>query len=77
MSRISIYVENMFAGQSMIFNFLSFSNKLRLGGRNIDCLYVTTNFLMNVHTCFYGNQMTAALGMYLPTLAELLGRTVS
>ncbi len=55
MSRIRIYVENMFAGQSTIFNFLSFGTKLRLGGRNIDRLYVTANFLMNVRACFYGN----------------------
>jgi hypothetical protein len=76
MSRIRIYVENMFAGQSTIFNFLSFGNKLRLGGRNIDRLYVTANFPMNVRTCFYGNQMTAASGMYPPALADLLGRAV-
>ena len=73
MSRIRIYVENMFAGQSTILNFLSFG-KLRLGGRNIDRLYVTANFLLNVRNCFYGNQMTAASGMYPPTLAELLAR---
>jgi hypothetical protein len=74
MSRIRIYVENMFAGQSIIFNFLSFGSKLRLGGRNIDRFYVTANSIMNVRTCFYGNQMTAASGKYPPTLAELLAR---
>jgi hypothetical protein len=59
-SRIRIYVENMFACQSTIFDFLSFGSKLRLGWRNIDRLYVTANFIMNVRTCFYGNQKTAA-----------------
>ena len=74
MSRIRIYIENMFAGQATIFNFLSFSKHLRLGGRNIDRLYVTANFLMNVRTCFYGNQMTIASGMRPPELEDLLRR---
>ena len=35
---------------------------------NIDRLYVTANVLMNVHTCFYWNQMTFASVMCLPVL---------
>jgi hypothetical protein len=76
MSRIRICVENMFAGHSTIFNFLSFGNKPRLGGSNIDWLYVTATFLMNLRTWFYGNPMTAASRMYPPTLAELFARAV-
>ena len=74
MSRIRIYIENMFAGQSTIFNFLSFGKHLRLGGRNVDRLCVTANFLMTVCTCFYGNRMTIASGMRPPLLEELLRR---
>jgi hypothetical protein len=71
MSRIRICVENMFAGHSTVFNFLSFGNKPLLGGSNI-----TATFLMNLRTWFYGNPMTAASRMYPPTLAELFARAV-
>ncbi len=39
----------------IFFNFFSYGQRLHLGGRNIDRLYVTTNFLMDVRCGFYGN----------------------
>ena len=36
---------------------------------NTDRLYVTANFLMNMHTCFYWNQMTVA-SVICPLLLE-------
>ena len=38
---------------------------------DINWLYVTANLLMNVHTCFYWNQMTVASVMCLPVLEDL------
>ena len=38
----------------------------------IDLLYVTANFLINVRTCFYWNQMTVTSVMYPPVLEDLL-----
>ena len=37
-----------------------------------DQLYVTANFLMNVHTCFYWNQMTVTSVVCQPVLEDLL-----
>ena len=39
---------------------------------DFDRLYVTANFLMNVRTCFYWNQMTVASVMCPPVLEDLL-----
>ena len=39
---------------------------------DIDRLYVAANFLMNVRTCFYWNQMTVASVMCPPVLEDLL-----
>jgi hypothetical protein len=65
---VRIHIENAFAGQHNIFNFLSFKKSLKLGARPVDRMYVVANFLMNVITSFYGNQFTSATGMSPPTL---------
>ena len=74
MSRVRILVENMFAGTSNIFNFLSYHGGLTIGGRDIHKIYMVANFLMNVRTCYFGNQMTAATGIFPPTVDDLLAR---
>ena len=77
MSRIRIHIENAFAGQGNVFNFLGFSKGLRLGGRNMERLYIVATFLMNVRTTFYGNQFTHALNHELTmTVEELLSMAV-
>jgi hypothetical protein len=74
MSRVRILVENLFAGTSNIFNFLSFHSQFKLGGRDIHKAYVVATFVMNVRCCYYGNQMTSASGLRPPTVEELLYR---
>jgi hypothetical protein len=61
MVRIRILIENAFAGQHQVFNFLSFKHKLFPGGRNIDRLYTVASFMMNVYTTYYGSRFTAAM----------------
>lgn len=61
MARIRIHIENAFAASANTFSYLTHKNHLKLGGRNIDRIFEVANFLMNVHTTFYGNQFTAAL----------------
>ncbi len=61
MSRISILIEDAFAGQYQVFNFLSFKHKLYPAGQNIDRLYVVASFMMILYTTYSGSQFTAAM----------------
>jgi hypothetical protein len=65
MARISIFklIENVFAGQHLIFNWLSlsFKHKLCPGGSNINWMHIVASFMMNIYTTYYGSQFTAAM----------------
>ncbi len=62
MSRIRIHIENAFALQSNIFNFLSHEKALQIGTSPIQEFYITATFLMNVRNILYGNQFLSAIG---------------
>ena len=62
MSRIRIHIENAFAVQSNIFNFLSHEKAVKIGTSPVQELYVTATFLMNVRNILYGNQFLSAIG---------------
>ena len=62
MSRIRIHIENVFGNTENQFAFLSYHKGLRLGGRNLEKVYPVATIFMNIHSTFYGNQFTHALG---------------
>ncbi len=70
MSRIRIHIENVFAENQ--FAFLSYHKGLRLGGRNLEKVYAVATIFMNIHSTFYGNQFTNALGYTIQMTVEEL-----
>ena len=62
MSRIRIHIENVFALQSNIFNFLSHEQALKIGTSPVHEHYINATFLMNIRNILYGNQFLSIIG---------------
>jgi hypothetical protein len=72
MSRIRIHIDqNVFGNTENLFVFLSYHKGLKLGSRNLEKIYSVTTTFMNIHSTFYGNQFTHALGMSVEELLKL------
>jgi hypothetical protein len=72
-SCVRIYIQNTTISQSYIFNFFRFCTNC---GSNLDRLYATVKFIMNVQTYFVRKWINGGVGKYLAlrlaTLVELL-----
>ena len=72
MNSARVSIEHVFGKVTQLWTFLDFKRTHKLHGTRPAQAYLNAQFLTNVHSCLYGNQVSQQFGIDPPTLAEYL-----
>ena len=63
MSKVRVTVEWLFGNIQNYFKFIDFKKEMKLCLSPVGKVYVVCALLQSAHTCLYGNEVSAFLGM--------------
>jgi hypothetical protein len=72
MSGLRVSVENIMAKQTSLFKLIDYHKTQKLQQCPLVQQYTVSMFLVNCHSCLYGNQVSSTFGMSPPSLERYL-----